>query len=133
MTPELTVGDKASISKAFSADDVEQFARLSLDANPLHLDEAVAADSVFGQRVVHGALVASLFSALLGTELPGEGSIYLGQTTKYKSPVFLDEEITATVEVIEVRESRKIARLKTTAVNSAGKTVIEGEATVKFA
>jgi acyl dehydratase len=130
---ELKVGDRASISKAFSAPDVEQFARLSLDANPLHLDEAAAANSVVGQRVVHGALVASLFSALLGTELPGEGSIYLGQNTKYKSPVFLDEEITATVEVVEVRESRKIARLKTTAVNSAGKTVIEGEATVKFA
>ncbi len=133
MSRELKVGDKASISKAFSAADVEQFARLSLDANPLHLDEAAAAHSVFGQRVVHGALVASLFSALLGTKLPGEGAIYLGQNTKYKSPVFLDEEITATVEVIEVRESRKIARLKTTAVNSAGKTVIEGEATVKFA
>ena len=133
MKPVLQVGDRASLSKSFTARDVEVFAELSLDDNPLHLDEAAAADSAFGQRVVHGALVSSLFSALLGTKLPGEGSIYLGQTSKFKAPVFLDDEVTATVEVIEVRESRGIARLKTTAVNSAGKTVIEGEATVKFA
>ena len=133
MAKTLNIGDKASLSKAFTAEDVEQFARLSLDANPLHLDEAAAADSVFGRRVVHGALVSSLFSALLGMELPGEGTIYLGQTSSFKAPVFLDEEITATVEVTEVREARGIAKLKTTAVNSAGKTVITGEATVKFA
>jgi acyl dehydratase len=133
MAKALNIGDKASVSKAFTADDVETFARLSLDANPLHLDEAAAADSVFGQRVVHGALVSSLFSALLGTELPGEGTIYLGQTSSFKAPVFLDDEVTATVEVTEVRETRGIAKLRTTAVNSAGKRVIDGEATVKFA
>jgi acyl dehydratase len=130
--PALEVGDRASISKAFTARDVELFAGLSLDDNPLHLDEAAAADSVFGQRIVHGALVASLFSALLGTKLPGKGTIYLGQTTSFKAPVFLDDEVTATVEVIEVREARGIAKLKTTAINSVGKVVINGEATVKF-
>ena len=66
------------------------------------------------------------------TELPGEGTIYLGQSTSFKAPVFLDDEITATVEVTEIRETRGIAKLKTTAVNSAGKVVIDGEATVKF-
>lgn len=132
MAQKLNIGDKASISKAFSAEEVEQFARLSLDANPLHLDEAAAADSIFGQRVVHGALVASLFSALLGMKLPGEGTIYLGQNSSFKAPVYLDEEITATVEVIEIREARGIAKLKTTAVNEAGKTVIDGEAVVKY-
>ncbi len=132
MKSALKVGDRASLSKAFSAQDVEQFARLSLDNNPLHLDEAAAAESTFGQRVVHGALVSSLFSALLGTELPGKGTIYLGQSTSFKAPVFLDDEITATVEVTDIRETHGIAKLKTTAVNSAGKVVINGEATVKF-
>ena len=82
---------------------------------------------------MNGALVASLFSGLLGMELPGEGTIYLGQSSSFKAPVSLDEEITATVEVIEVRESRGIAKLRTTAVNSEGKAVIDGEATVKCA
>ncbi len=133
MTKVLNVGDKASISKAFTAEEVEQFARLSLDANPLHLDEAAAAESIFGRRVVHGALVSSLFSALLGMKLPGEGTIYLGQKSSFKAPVYLDEEITATVEVTEIREAKGIAKLATTAVNSVGKTVIEGEAVVKYA
>lgn len=132
MAKKLKVGDQASISKTFTAEDVDQFARLSLDENPLHLDEAAAAESIFGQRVVHGALVASLFSALLGMKLPGEGTIYLGQNSSFKAPVYLDEEITATVEVIEIREARGIAKLKTTAVNEAGKTVIDGEAVVKY-
>ena len=133
MTKQLSVGDKASISKTFTAPEIDQFARLSLDANPIHLDEAAAAAAGFDRRVVHGALVSSLFSALLGTELPGEGTVYLSQTSKFKAPVFLDEEITATVEVIEVRASRGIARLRTSAVNGAGKTLIDGEAVVKYA
>jgi len=133
MAKEPNIGDKASVTKAFSAEEVAQFAKLSLDANPLHLDEAAAADSIFGQRVVHGALVTSLFSALIGMELPGQGSIYLGQSSSFKAPVYLDDEVTATVEVTEVREGRGIAKLRTSAVNSAGKLVIDGEAVVKYA
>jgi len=74
------VGYKASISHVFTDESVKDFATISKDENPIHLDDAAAAASVFGKRVVHGMLVASLFSALLGVELPGEGTMYLGQT-----------------------------------------------------
>ena len=95
--------------------------------------DAAAAASIFGKRVVHGMLVASLFSALLGVELPGKGTIYLGQTLSFKAPVFLGEKVTASVEITEIREGKSIAKLRTLCVNDKGVTVIEGEATVKFA
>ncbi|MGI9292402.1 MAG: MaoC family dehydratase [Pseudomonadales bacterium] len=132
MNKKLNVGDSATISKVFNNDDVEKFAIVSEDCNPIHLDETAAADSIFGQRVVHGMLVGSLFSALLGTKLPGEGSIYLGQTLSFKAPVFIGEEVTASVEILEIRESKSIAKLRTLCVNSSGVTVIDGEAVVKF-
>jgi acyl dehydratase len=78
MSATLSVGQQAYIKKSFSAEEVRQFAELSLDKNPIHLDEQAAAKTVFGRRVVHGMLVASLFSALLGQHLPGEGTIFLG-------------------------------------------------------
>lgn len=121
------------MSKAFSEEEVQRFAELSLDNNPLHLDPHYAASTVFGQRVVHGMLVSSLLSALIGTRLPGEGSIYLGQTLKFLAPVFIGEQVTATVQVLSVREDKPIATLRTTCVNSKGDVVIEGEAVVKLA
>ncbi|MCL4158562.1 UNVERIFIED_CONTAM: hypothetical protein GTU68_012634, partial [Idotea baltica] len=101
-TQKFNVGDNASITKRFSSEDVVQFADVSEDNNPIHLDDAAAAESIFGQRVVHGMLVGSLFSALIGTKLPGKGSIYLGQNLSFKAPVMIDDEITATVEVTSV-------------------------------
>ena len=133
MVRKIKVGDKASISHVFTDESVRNFATISKDANPIHLDDAAAAASVFGKRVVHGMLVASLFSALLGVELPGEGTIYLGQTLSFKAPVFLGEGVTASVEITEIREEKSIAKLRTLCVNDKGVTVIEGEATVKFA
>ena len=84
---DFKVGDSDSITKRFSPEDVARFAEVSADANPIHLDDAAAAESVFGQRVVHGMLVGSLFSALIGMQLPGKGSIYLGQNLSFKAPV----------------------------------------------
>lgn len=128
----LNVGDCASISNIFSSEDVENFASVSKDTNPIHLDDAAAAESIFGQRVVHGKLVASLFSALIGVQLPGKGSIYLGQTLSFKAPVFINEKVTASVEIVEIREEKSIAKLRTLCVNDKGVTVIDGEAIVKF-
>lgn len=125
-------GDQASITKKFSSEDVIAFAGVSEDANPIHLDDAAAAESIFGQRVVHGMLVGSLFSALIGMKLPGKGSIYLGQNLSFKAPVMIDDEITATVEVTSVREGKPIMKLRTFAVNAEGTVVIDGEAVVKF-
>jgi acyl dehydratase len=118
------------LTKSFSTEEVNEFAQLSLDNNPIHLDEEFAATSMFGQRIVHGMLVASLFSGLLGQNLPGIGGIYLGQKLSFKAPVMIDEEITASVEIINVRPDKPIITLKTVCTNRAGKTVIDGEAVV---
>lgn len=130
MSDKLKVGDRATLTKSFSTEEVNEFAQLSLDNNPIHLDEEFAATSMFGQRIVHGMLVASLFSGLLGQNLPGIGGIYLGQKLSFKAPVMIDEEITASVEIINVRPDKPIITLKTVCTNRAGKIVIDGEAVV---
>ena len=127
---ELKLGMKASISKRITAQDVDAFAILSTDFNPLHMNEEAAAKGIFKHRVAHGMLVASLFSAVLGTRLPGEGSIYLGQDLKFIAPVFLDDEITAEVEVVELREDKHIVKLSTVAHNQQAINVIIGTATI---
>jgi enoyl-CoA hydratase len=132
MDNRLQLGQKASVTKIFSEEEVFKFADLSLDKNPLHLDNNFGHASIFGQRVVHGILVASLFSGLIGMKLPGPGSIYLGQNLVFKAPVTIDEAVTATVEIIKIREDKPIVTLRTVCINSAGTTVIEGEAVVKY-
>lgn len=127
-----SIGQKASITKRFSDADVAAFAELSQDFNPIHLDAEYAAASPFSRKIVHGMLVSSLFSGLLGKHLPGEGTIYLGQELKFKKPIFIDQEVTATVEVIKVREDKPIITLSTTCTNDEGVVVIAGEAVVMF-
>lgn len=127
----LEIGQSASISKVFTEEEVENFASLSEDRNPVHLDEEFAKSSIFGQRIVHGMLVASLFSGLLGEKLPGKGTIYLGQSLNFTAPVSIGEEITATVEIINIRDDKPIVTLRTWCVDSKGNTVINGEAVVK--
>ena len=126
------IGQKASVTKTFSEEEVFQFAELSLDKNPLHLDKNFGQNSIFGQRVVHGILVASLFSGLIGMELPGPGSIYLGQNLIFKAPVAINEQVTATIEIIKLREDKPIVTLRTVCIKSEGTTAIEGEAVVKY-
>lgn len=124
----IKVGDTAAITRAFSDADVRAFAELSGDRNPVHLDAEYAAATQFKERIVHGMLVSSLFSTLLGVHLPGEGSIYVSQDIQFRAPVHLDEEVTATVEVTAIREDKPIITLKTTVTNPAGKVVVRGEA-----
>jgi len=131
MDKTLRVGDRAELRKAFSEEEVIRFAEISTDRNPLHLDDDFGRASIFGQRVVHGMLVASLFSGLVGMELPGQGSIYLGQNLSFKAPVVIGEEVTASVEIIKIRTDKPIVTLRTTCFNSAGRLVIDGEAVVK--
>lgn len=133
MKKNLKVGDKASLSKVFTEEDVIQFANISTDTNPIHLDEKFAADSVFGQRIVHGMLTASLFSGLIGVKLPGEGVIYLGQSLTFKAPVLIGQRVTASVEIVKIREDKPIVTLHTLCVNNEGQVVVEGEAVVKVA
>lgn len=127
---KIKIGDTASITKVFTQSDVEQFASLSEDRNPVHLDKEFAKNSIFKQRIVHGMLSASLFSGLLGEQLPGKGTIYLGQNLKFTAPVPIGEEITAFVEVINLREDKPIATLRTYCKDSKNNIVIDGEAVV---
>lgn len=129
----MKIGDKASLSKVFTEEDVIWFSEISADTNPIHLDESYAASTVFGKRIVHGMLVASLFSALIGVKLPGQGSIYLGQSLSFKAPVFIGDQVTASVEIISIREDKPIITLRTLCLNDAGQMLIEGEAVVKYA
>ena len=129
---KLKVGDTAARSKTITDEDVRTFAAVSGDENPIHLDEKFAADTPFGKRIVHGMLSASLISAVLANDLPGHGSIYLGQTLKFVAPVFIGDEITARVTVTYVREGKPIAKLETVCTNQRDEIVIEGEATVHY-
>lgn len=129
---DLRIGQTASLQKTFGAADITAFAGISLDVNPVHMSDGYAKNSLFGRRVVHGMLTASLISAVLGNQLPGPGTIYLGQELKFVAPVYLGDDITAQVEIVELREDKKIVKLSTTCTNQDGKPVITGMATVKF-
>ena len=129
---ELKVGQKASVQKTFTAADVTAFAGISMDVNPVHMSDAYAKTTVFGKRIVHGILTSGLISAVLANKLPGPGTIYLGQELRFTAPVYLGDDVTAEVEIVEVREDKKIVKLSTTCTNQDGKTVITGTATVKF-
>ena len=118
-------------SKIFSDEDVRRFAELSLDVNPVHLDEHYAKQSIFGKKIVHGFLVGSLISAVIGNKLPGFGSIYLKQEMNFKKPVFIDDEITAEVEIVEEIKPT-IYRALTRCLNHNGDVVIDGFAIIKF-
>ncbi len=128
--PALEIGMKATRTKTITADDVDGFARITGDNNPVHLDDEYAAATRFGKRIAHGMLTASIISALLANDLPGPGSVYLSQTLSFKAPVYLGETITATAELTAYRPERRIATFKTTCHNQDGKPVLEGEAVV---
>ena len=124
------IGATASRTKQITDEDVRLFAQVSGDTNAIHLDEAYAATTPFGRRIAHGLLTASLISAVIGNELPGVGSIYLGQDLKFKAPVFIGDVVTATVEIVRYREDKRIMTLRTTCTKVDGTLVIEGEAVV---
>ena len=126
---DLQVGQTASVGKTITDADILMFAAVSTDTNPVHLDAEAAAQSVFKERVAHGMLSAGLISAVLGTRLPGAGTIYMGQTLRFRAPVKIGDTVTATVEVTGLDAEKKRATLKTTCTVK-GKVVIEGEATV---
>ncbi|HEU4711060.1 MAG TPA: MaoC family dehydratase [Pyrinomonadaceae bacterium] len=127
---KLNVGDTAEITRTIAESDIDAFADVTGDRNPVHLDDEFAKNTRFGRRIAHGMLTASLISSVLANQLPGEGSVYLGQTLQFVMPVFPGDEVTARVTVIEVRENRPIVKLETLCVNQRGETVIRGEATV---
>ncbi len=127
---QLQIGDSAEMSKTISETDIYNFAGISGDFNPLHLDHEFAANSPFKKRIAHGMLTASFISTVIGTSLPGKNTIYLEQNLKFKSPVFIGDTIKARVEIIELVSEKNIARLKTQVFNQEGTVVVDGEAKV---
>jgi 3-hydroxybutyryl-CoA dehydratase len=126
---DLRIGQAASLSKTITEADILLFAAVSTDTNPVHIDAEHAAASPFGERVAHGMLSAGLISAVLGTRLPGPGTIYTGQTLRFRAPVKIGATVTATAEVTALDPEKRRATLRTTCT-VAGRVVIEGEATV---
>jgi 3-hydroxybutyryl-CoA dehydratase len=127
---DLSVGQSETYAKEVKASDVIGFAEISGDRNPIHLSEHFAARTPFKGRIAHGLYTASLISAVIGTRLPGPGAIYLQQTLNFKAPVRIGDTVTARVEVAELTERGRRARLNCTCeVN--GTLVLEGEALVK--
>lgn len=126
----IQIGQETQFSIKITDALVRSFAELSGDKNPVHLDEAYASQTIFKHRIAHGMLTACFISRVLATDLPGPGSIYLGQTLKFTAPVYLDDEITIHLKITNIREAKGIATLETTARKSTGEIVLSGEATV---
>jgi 3-hydroxybutyryl-CoA dehydratase len=126
---EIKIGDKASISKTISETDVYLYAGITGDLNPAHINEEEAKETMFKGRIAHGMLTAGLISAVLGMQLPGPGTIYMGQELKFTAPVRFGDTITATVEVVEI-ENGKFLKLHTFAVNQDKQVVLDGFARV---
>ena len=113
---EMRVGQTSEITRVFSGEDVNLFSTLSGDVNPVHLDEAFAKTTMFGGRIVHGALLSSVFSTIFANHLPGPGCIYLKSENKFLKPVFLNEAVNFKVEITNIIVEKKRVVFKTTAV-----------------
>ena len=124
------VGATARRSRTVDARDIELFTELTGDRNPLHYDEAAAARSRFGGIIVQGGVTSGLLNAVVAEDLPGPGSVFLHVDWSFRAPVRPGDEITAEVEVTEVRPDKPIAKLRTTITNQEGTVVLDGEALV---
>jgi len=124
----LRLGQRATFSKTITEADIQGFADLTGDRNPLHLDAQFARRSRFGRPIAHGLLVAGIISAALGTRLPGAGAIYVSQSLRFLKPVYPGDTVTATVEVTAWQEDRGVVTLRTTCANQSGDVIIDGEA-----
>lgn len=132
MNTFIEVGQKYTFSKQISDQDVRKFAEVTGDFNPLHLDEEYAKTTMFKGRIAHGMISAGIISAGIGMHLPGEGTIYLGQTLSFHKPVRIDDTLTITIEVIELAKKKNftVAKLKTVCMNQNDEIITEGIASV---
>ena len=124
---DMKIGLTRSISKIMGDSEIKSFSEISEDRNPLHLSDEAGQNSIFGRRVAHGMLSASLFSALLGEKLPGHGAIYLSQSLQFIAPVYPGDKVDASVTLEKINPSKKHVTLKCEALVS-GKLVIKGQA-----
>ena len=125
---DIKTGDEASLSVTITETHIVMYAGLTGDVNPVHVDAEHAKESIFGERIAHGMLVSGLISAVLGTQLPGPNSVYLGQDLKFTAPVKIGDTVTVVVTVTEKRDDKRIIKLHTTVSNQRGEMVIDGNA-----
>ena len=127
---DLKIGMFECLEKTIAELDVLDFSRISLDKNPLHLDDEYAKKTIFKGKIVHGLIGAGLISAVIGTKLPGTGTIYLSQNLRFCAPVRIGDKITARVEITNINQEKRSVELKTICINQEGIIVIDGEAKV---
>jgi acyl dehydratase len=125
---DFRVGEEATFTRTVTQSDVEAFAALTGDSNPVHLDEQYALSTPFNGRIAHGMLVAGFISRVLGTQLPGPGAIYVSQQMKFTTPVYPGDTITVRVQVTAWDDVRGRITLLTEVTNHKGATVVTGEA-----
>jgi len=126
---QLVIGQTASHTHTVTEEDILLFARVSGDINPIHLDEAYARTTQFGGRIAHGMLTGALISAGLALNLPGPGSVYLGQSLRFRAPVRIGDTLTVHMELTDKNDKRKMVTLNCVVTNQEGVRVCTGEAT----
>ena len=124
----VTVGQRAERSLTVSSAHVATFAELTGDYNPLHFDEGFASRTQFGRLVVQGGLTTGLLHALVAMDLPGPGTVFLSQNWKFTAPVYIDDTITASAEVLSVHPTKPVSQLAIRVTRQTGEVVLEGEA-----
>jgi len=129
---DLNVGQKANFKKTITEKDISHFIAITGDENPLHVDDSFAEQTLFGQRIAHGMLSASLFSTLVGMQLPGIGAIYKSQTLEFLRPVFLGDSLCAWFEITAIDTKNEQIEMKSWIENQHGQTVIKGKTTASL-
>ena len=127
---ELALAEYAEFSKTISESDVYLYAGVTGDFNPAHINEEYARQTFFKTRIAHGMLGAGLISAVIGTRLPGPGSVYVRQELNFLAPIRIGDTVTARVEVVEIIIEKKQVRLRTTCSRQDGVVVLDGEALI---
>ena len=128
----ILVGDFAEIKKAFSQEEVQAYTITSGDKNPIHYNKNYAKQTFFKQPIVPGLLAASLFGGLLGTHLPGEGTIHIGQELKFIKPIYIGEKVRAEIKVIHIRSDKPIITFSSICYNENGEIAIDGKSVVFY-
>jgi acyl dehydratase len=126
----VEIGQKARRARRITMRDIELFTEVTGDRNPLHVDEDVARKTRFGGIIVQGGITSGLLNAVVAEDLPGPGSVFLHTDWSYRAPAHPGDELTAEVEVLEVREDKPIVKLRTTVMRQDGVTVLDGDALV---
>lgn len=128
----ISIGDKVSIKQVAASETVIALAEISGDKNPVHLDDEYAATTIFGRRIAHGLFCLGMISNLLGTQLPGKGTVLVSEQINYKKPVYIGDEIETTVEVVDIMPEKDKLNMSFSCVNQDGMVVLDGSTIVRI-